>query len=78
MKIHLKNLELYIGDNGKIKYRHKGKVKALCGKNDHARVKGAAYTVEIPRWYEHKAEIPGELCQHCVEALAKKKRELRR
>ena len=77
MKIHLSDLELFIGDDGKTKYRHKRKprhpldfVKALCGKND------SSYTVEIPDWYEYvEAESP-HLCQHCVQSLSKKKQNI--
>ncbi len=75
MKIHLVNLELFIGDNGKVKYRHKrqsGKysLKAVCGKNE------TSYSVEIPEWYEFIAEKSPHLCQHCVQSLAKKKQEI--
>ena len=78
MKIHLQTLELFTGEGGKVKYRHKLKrqfgthtPKALCGKND------SSFTVEVPEWYEYKKTNPGDLCQHCVEALAKKKREIK-
>lgn len=78
MKIHLSDLELFIGDNGKIKYRHKRKprepldfVKAVCGKND------SAYTVEIPAWYEYAGEKSPHLCQHCVQSLSKKKQNIK-
>ena len=78
MKIHLQSLELYIGDDGKVKYRHKRKrqfgthtAKALCGKNN------SSYTVEVPEWYEYKSTEPGLLCQHCVESLAKKKQSIK-
>lgn len=85
MKIHLQTLELFIGDNGKVKYRHKRQMqhignrdrqfgspteKALCGKN------ARAWTVQIPKWYEYKKTDPGSLCQHCVAALEKQKRNV--
>ena len=78
MKIHLQYLELYLGDNGKVKYHHKRKrqwgkqtAKALCGKNSDS------YTVKVPRWYEHKKTNPGSLCQHCVTALEKQKQNVK-
>jgi hypothetical protein len=78
MKIHLQALELFIGDNGKVKYRHKRQrqfgthtAKALCGKNN------SSYTVEVPRWYEHKKTDAGLLCQHCVASLEKQKQNVK-
>jgi hypothetical protein len=78
MKIHLQALELFIGGNGKVKYRHKRirqfgthNAKALCGKNS------SAYTVEVPDWYEYKASEPGLLCQHCVQSLKNQKRSIK-
>ena len=78
MKIHLQALELFIGDNGKIKYRHKRQhqlrvytPKALCGKNN------GSYTVEIPDWYEYVGAKSPHLCQHCVQSLGKKKQAIK-
>ena len=77
MKIHLSDLELFVGDDGKTKYRHKRKrnlpldrIKAVCGKND------SSYTVEIPDWYEYVGAKSTNLCQHCVQSLNKKKQAL--
>lgn len=78
MKFHLQALELFIGLDGKTKYRHKrtdqfGTItpKAVCGKNV------SSHTVEIPEWYEYLGKKSPYLCQHCVKALNKKKQEIK-